>query len=98
MNIVNMTASNVIGPNHIVIAGDNFELSVNVEVDPDDTSIPYQWQLNGTDLSDSNTYEGTKTAMLRITNIQDDNRGKYRVFIAHSESGFTNSVTISIGK
>lgn len=100
VNIVDMNVSNITGPNNnnMVTAGDNIELSVSVSVYPDNTHIPYQWQLNGNDLSDSDTYNGTNTATLRITNIQDENKGEYRVSVAHSESHFTNTVTVSISK
>jgi hypothetical protein len=98
VNIVNLIIHNITGPDDHVFAGDNITLSVSVSVEPDDTPIPYQWQLNRYDLSDSNTYKGVNTAMLTITNIQDKNKGEYRVSVAHSESRFTGNVTITVGK
>ena len=98
VNIVNLIIHNITGPEDHVFAGDNITLSVSVSVDPVDTPIPYQWQLDGNDLSNSDTYKGVNTAMLRIFNIQDENEGEYRVSVAHSESRFTNNVTITVGK
>lgn len=98
VNIVDLTIHNITGPEDHVFAGDNITLSVSVFMEPGDTPIPYQWQLDGNDLSDSNTYKGVNTATLRITNIQDENEGEYRVSVAHSESRFTSNVTITVGK
>ena len=100
VNIVDLTILNITGPEDHVFAGDNITLSVSVSVDPGDiyTLIPYQWQLDGNDLNDSNTYKGVNMAKLKITNIQDENEGEYRVSIAHSESRFTSNVTITVGK
>lgn len=98
VHIVDLTTFNVTGPHGHVYAGEDITLSVGVSVDPDNTPIPYQWQLNGDDLSDSDRYKGTNTARLRIINIQDENKGEYRVSVAHSESRFSSNVTISVGK
>ena len=98
VNIIDMNNVSITGPNNLVTAGDNIELHVSVSVDPENTKIPYQWQLNGNDLNDSDTYKGTNTYKLRIINIQDNNKGKYRVSVAHSESRYTNNLTINVGK
>ena len=98
VNIVDLTILNITGPEDYVSAGDNITLSVSVSVEPVYTLIPYQWQLDGNDLSNSDTYEGVNTATLRIYNIQDEHKGEYRVSVAHSQSRFTNNVTITVGK
>ena len=98
VNIVNLIIHNITGPENHVFAGDNITLSVSVSVEPGDTPIPYQWQLDGNDLNNSDTYKGVNTATLRIFNIQDEHKGEYRVSVAHSESRFTSNVTITVGK
>jgi hypothetical protein len=98
VHIVNLIIHSITGPDDHVFAGDTITLSVSVSMEPDDTPIPYQWQLNENDLSDSKTYSGVNNATLRITNIQDENKGKYRVSVAHSESRFIGNVTITVGK
>lgn len=82
----------------VVIVGDDVELSVDVTIFPNDVPVPYQWQVNETDLTDNSTYQGTKTATLRIFNAQDDCKGRYRVSVAHSASGFTESIKLHVGK
>ena len=95
--IVNMSSTDPTGRT-VVIAGDDTELSVSVTIFPDDIPVPYQWQVNETDLTDNSTYQGTKNATLKISKVQGSNKGRYRVSVAHSASRFTNSTEVVVGK
>lgn len=97
VNIVSMTFSKPTGPT-VVGAGDNIELSVVVTITPDNVQIPYRWQLNETCLNDDDTYYGTKNATLTILNVTENNTGQYRVSVADSASGITESLVLNVGK
>lgn len=98
VNIVSMTFSKPTGPTLVGAGDSNIKLSVVVTTTPDNVQIPYRWQLNETYLSDDDTYYGTKNATLTILNVTDNNRGQYRVSVADSASGITESLELNVGK
>ena len=62
-------------------------------------ALTYQWQKDGTDISDSvDTYSGTNTATLIILSATEDDSGKYRVRISNpAGSTLSNQANLTFG-
>jgi hypothetical protein len=103
LNIVdlNVTGPNLIRPGEIAIAGEDVELSVNVTTIPEDTSVPYLWSVNGTNLliKNSSRHQGIQTDTLTISDVQVEDQGSYACSVANSASGINvNSTKLVVGK
>ena len=91
----------LIEPGELMIAGEDVYLSVtlNVTTSPQDLLVPYQWLVNGTTLPpDDNKYQGTWNDTLTIFNAQVQDEGMYSCSVAHSASGRTKPVNLTIGE
>lgn len=96
--IVDMTISRgPTGPS-LVVAGDETQLSISVNITPNDVPVPYQWQLNGINIADGDKYRGTQTDTLTILNAQLGDQGMYRCSVARSASGYSDSVQLTVGE
>ena len=94
-----------IGSQTLLLAGDDVQLSVNVTIlmpehDNDITvPVPYQWFVNGTKLQPNGVkYEGTQNNTLTLYNLQSEDEGMYSCSVAHSTSGITKPINISVGE
>ena len=66
---------------------------------PEDVPVPYQWTVNGTNLPlDDNKYQGTQNETLTIYSAQVQDEGVYRCSVAHSASGLTKPVHLTVGE
>ena len=54
--------------------------------------LTYQWQFNGTNLTDAGNISGCSSATLVVTNTQVNNAGAYRVVVTNSYGSATSSV------
>ena len=83
----------------IIISGDTVSISVSVTAYPDDTPIPYQWRVNGSNLPpDGDKYQGTRSNVLTIYNVESRDQGAYACLVAHSASGVTKSLNLTVGE
>jgi hypothetical protein len=58
--------------------------------------LGYQWQFNGTPLSDGGIISGSATAVLSLASAQTNNAGNYSVTVTNS-IGATNSAVATLG-
>jgi len=66
--------------------------TITTNLGPNDASIGYQWQLNGTNLSDGPHVSGAWSNILTLTKIALANQGSYSVIVGNSTLiGVTNS-------
>jgi hypothetical protein len=65
-------------------AGETAQFSVGVA---GDAPYGYQWQLDGTNLSDGGNLFGSASNILTITDITSANAGEYDVVVTNSDSG-----------
>lgn len=100
--IVNMQVNGptlITSDSTVVIAGDTVSITVNVTTSPDDTPIPYQWQLNGNNLySNIDKYQGMQSEELTIFNVEDADKGLYTCIVANSASGISKSLNLTVGE
>jgi hypothetical protein len=54
--------------------------------------LTYQWQFNGTNLTDDAHLNGSQTNMLSITYLQSGDAGSYRVVVSNTYGAITSSV------
>ncbi len=54
--------------------------------------LTYQWQFNGTNLTDGAQTSGSTNSILTISNAQNANAGPYQVIISNNYSAVTSSV------
>lgn len=54
--------------------------------------VNYQWQKNGTNLTDSTHIAGTTSSLLTIMDIMDNDAGNYSVIVSNAEGWVTSSV------
>jgi hypothetical protein len=73
-----------------------FTVEVTGNYDANNNPIGFQWQHNGTNLTDNNNFIGSATSSLTITNVTTDDQGLYQVVVGVSVleslttvSGFT---------
>ena len=65
--------------------GTTAQLIVTAVANSGDTNaLGYQWQLNGTNISDNGNFSGAATPSLTIKDITDSDLGAYQVFISPS--------------
>ena len=79
-----------------VVAGKDVEFTVSATAaDTDDESLKYQWQLNGVTMVNSEHVSGTTEHILKITNVQNEDEGRYRCVVSngHGYSCFMRNVT-----
>jgi hypothetical protein len=55
-----------------------------VNNDTNNNNLGYQWQLNGTNLSDNNTFIGSTSNILTIKNVTAADEGSYQVIVSAS--------------
>ncbi|HTJ00948.1 MAG TPA: immunoglobulin-like domain-containing protein [Dongiaceae bacterium] len=69
--------------------GDTVSLSVTAA---GQGPLAYQWQRNGTNLTDGGNISGTTGSVLSLTSVTTNNTGDYRVIVTNSYSAVTSSV------
>ena len=52
--------------------------------------MKYQWQMNGTNLTDSIHIAGTTSSMLTIMDITDNDAGNYSVIVSNADGWVTS--------
>lgn len=73
--------------NASVVLGSNVTLSVTVTGDP---PFQFQWQKNGTNLSDAGPVSGSTTAALTIQPVAAGDAGNYRVQVSNAFGAITS--------
>ena len=61
-----------------------FTVEVTSAPDANNNPVGYQWQLNGTNLTDNGTFMGTTTSNLTIENVTTADEGLYQVVVGVS--------------
>jgi hypothetical protein len=79
-------------------AGNTVTMSVSATNNDPNNNLGFQWQLNGTNLTDNNTFMGTTTSNLTIETVGLADQGAYQVIASVSllENATTSSV-VSLG-
>ncbi len=75
--------------NLALLAGQSSAISVTVTGTP---PFSFQWQKNGTSLSNGGVYSGVQTNTLTLTAIATNNSGNYTVAVTNSAGSVTSSV------
>ena len=81
-------------PQHVFNADPGSTISLSLEAL---NARAYQWQVNDTDLRESNKYTGIRTSSLMIHNIEEDDEGFYSCIINNeflSERSHRAAVTV----
>lgn len=79
----------------VVFAGDTGRFTINACGSP---PLFYQWQRNGTNLSDAGNISGSLTANLKVSNVSAADVAPYNVIVSHTGSSVTSSVvSLSLG-
>jgi len=73
-----------------------FTVAVLANYDANNNSLGFQWQLNGTNLAENNTFIGATTTSLTIKNVTAADVGSYQVIVGVSllENVSTSSVVL----
>jgi hypothetical protein len=58
--------------------------------------LHYQWQFNGTDITDKSPFSGTQTGTLQLVNAQTTNAGTYSIIVTNVYGAITDSVTLTV--
>ncbi len=58
--------------------------------------LHYQWQFNGTDITDKSPFSGAKTNTLVLLNAQTTNAGTYSIIVTNAFGAVTDSVTLTV--
>lgn len=88
------TISLDISSNIITSIGDTVTISATAINNDSTNNLGYQWQLNGTNLTDNATFMGTTSSNLTIEHVQLADQGNYQVIA--SVSLLENAVTSSV--
>ena len=100
MNIIGPTpvGPTLVGSKKIFFAGDRIQLCINVTTTPEEVPVPYQWSMNGAALQPDDKYQGTRGSTLTVSNVQAEDQGSYSCRVAHSVSGNTNHINLTVGE
>jgi hypothetical protein len=58
--------------------------------------LHYQWQFDGTNLTDKSPFSGTKTNTLVLVNVQTNNAGTYSLIVTNNYGAVTDSMTLTV--
>jgi hypothetical protein len=58
--------------------------------------LSYQWQRNGQNLADGARISGSGSSTLRISNVQSNDAGEYRVIVSNGAASATSSATLTV--
>ncbi len=77
----------------VVMAGSDVSFSVGAS---GTTPFTYEWEHDGTKLSNSGEFSGTTTATLNINNAQSKDAGSYTVVVSNSKGSASVSATLTV--
>ncbi|HEY3762388.1 MAG TPA: immunoglobulin domain-containing protein [Verrucomicrobiae bacterium] len=79
--------------NQVGMVFNNTTLALSVTGTP---SLFYQWQKNGTNLSDAGNITGSSGPALTITNTQLTDSGQYTAIVTNAYGALTNTITLTV--
>jgi hypothetical protein len=66
--------------------------AVEVEVTPSNAPVGYQWQEDGSDITDGGDYDGATTPILTVANDDDKDGNEYQVIITSGDVSVTSGI------
>ena len=66
--------------------------AVEVEVTPSNAPVSYQWQEDGSDITDGGDYDGATTPILTVANDDDKDGNEYQVIITSGNASETSGI------
>jgi hypothetical protein len=66
--------------------------AVEVEVTPSNAPVSYQWQEDGSDVTDGGDYDGATTPILTVANDDDKDGNEYQVIITSGDVSVTSGI------
>ena len=90
-------------PPEIICHPENQSVVIGVEVDfsiqATGDNLQFQWQKDGSDLSEGGKHCGTNTDTLRITKMEEDDKGCYRCVVKNDVGmEFSEEALLTVGK
>ena len=81
--------------NQSVVTGEDTDFSIQATGD----NLQFQWQKDGSDLSESGKYCGTNTDTLHIIKMEEDDKGDYRCIVKNDvEMKFSDEALLTVSK
>ena len=81
--------------NKSVATGKETSFSIGASGD----NLQFQWQKDGSDLSDGDKYWGVNTNILRIVKLEKGDKGCYKCLVKNKiETMFSNEALLSVGE
>ena len=81
--------------NQSIIPGKDIEFSIEATGD----NLQFQWQKDGSDLSDGEKYHGVHTDTLHIMRVREGDKGRYRCLVMNNvKTKFSHEALLSESK
>ena len=92
-----------VGPPEIIRHPENLSVVTGVDIDfniqATGDNLQFQWQKDGSDLSEGGKYCGTDTDTLRIIKMEEDDKGCYRCVVKNDvEMKFSHEALLTVSK
>ena len=74
-------------------------MNIDFNIEATGGNLQFQWQKDGSDLSDGEKYHGVYTDTLHIVKVEDGDKGHYRCLVKNNAGKkFSDEAHLSVGK